>query len=113
MGHVGVIAVWSTAHDIAHLAQEEKLIFATRGEDWMHDLMGRVLRSILPERPPVSLRKGAREAALTKTTTKPGQYRASGAWAKASTGLLRFQSLRPSSRSMLACCIRSIVAPAS
>ena len=43
----GIIAAWSTAHGIAHLALEEKLTFATRGEDRARDFMDRVLPSIL------------------------------------------------------------------
>lgn len=47
MGFSGVIAAWSTAHGIAHLALEEKLDFVTHGEDRMRDFMDRVLPSIL------------------------------------------------------------------
>jgi len=47
MGYAGIIAAWSTAHGIAHLALEEKLNFVTHGEDRMRDFMDRVLPSIL------------------------------------------------------------------
>lgn len=47
MGFAGVIAAWSTAHGVAHLALEEKLDFVTHGEDRMSDFMERILPSIL------------------------------------------------------------------
>jgi len=47
MGYAGIIAAWSTAHGIAHLALEEKLNFVTQGEDRMCDFIDRVLPSIL------------------------------------------------------------------
>ncbi|MFZ3582480.1 TetR/AcrR family transcriptional regulator [Loktanella sp. DJP18] len=47
MGYAGIIAAWSTAHGIAHLALEEKLTFATQGEDGMRDFTDRVLPSVL------------------------------------------------------------------
>ncbi|WP_052507854.1 TetR/AcrR family transcriptional regulator [Sphingomonas hengshuiensis] len=46
-GYAGIIAAWSTAHGIAHLALEEKLDFVTQGEHRMRDFMDRALPSIL------------------------------------------------------------------
>lgn len=47
MGYAGIIAAWSTAHGIAHLALEEKLNFVAHGEDRMRDFIDSVLPLIL------------------------------------------------------------------